>query len=144
MSKLILATVAALTAGGALAAISVGDEGATRSEVFERSVDRVAVHRVGAPSAAAVASAEGSAKGKPKVKYFETNSIPVPTEGDAVSTQCPSKHKAISGYFLSSGGIVLDTSAIGTDSPRVWLFGLLNLTEAPGEAIAGLVCGKKL
>jgi hypothetical protein len=144
MRKLIMAVVVALAGVAALAAaISLGDDGASRSEVFDRSADRVAVHRVSAPSASASASVEASAK-KPKVKYFETDSIPIPTTGDAITTACPSKHKALSGYFLSSGGIVLDTSAVGTNTPREWLYGFLNLSGADGEAIAGVVCGKRL
>jgi hypothetical protein len=143
MRKLIMAVVVALAAVGALAAISLGDDGTSRSEVFGRSADHVAVHRADAPSAAASASVETSAK-KPKVKYFESNAIPIPATGDAVTTACPSKHKALSGYFVSSGGIVLDTSAIGTETPRAWLFGFFNGTGAAGEAIVGVVCGKRL
>jgi hypothetical protein len=143
MSKLILAAVVALAGVGAFAAISLGDEGSTRLELLDRSVDRVSAHRVHSPSAAASSSVGASAKRKPKVKYFETADLAVPAEGDLVSTPCPAGHKVLSGYFLSSGGIVLDTSVLG-GSAREWVFGFLNLTGAPGTAFVGVVCGKKL
>jgi hypothetical protein len=68
----------------------------------------------------------------------------VPVAGVNVATQCPSKHKALSGYFLSPGAIVLDASAIGEASARLWEFGLLNVSGADSSAIVGVVCGKKL
>jgi hypothetical protein len=143
MRKLILAAVVALAGVGAFAAISLGDEGSARLELLDGGVDRVSAHRVHAPSAAASSSVEASAKRKPKVKYFETADLAVPAEGDLVSTTCPARHKVLSGYFLSSGGIVLDVSVLG-GSAREWVFGLLNLTGAPGTAFVGVVCGKKL
>ena len=144
MRKTIVAGAAALSLIAVFAASSIGDEGSGRTGALDRDYDRVPAHAVGAPSASGSAIAGASAKGKPKVKYLETDAFAVPVAGRDVSTQCPAKHKALSGYFLSDGGIVLDASAISTTSPRIWGFGLLNLSGADGSAIIGVVCGKKL
>jgi hypothetical protein len=144
MRKLILATTIALAGVGLFAAISLGGESSSREGSFDRSFERVAVHPTDNPSASTSASAQASAKGKPKVKYFETDALPVPAAGADYLTACPSKHKALSGYFLTTGGIVPDTSAISEDSPREWVYGFVNGTGADGQAIIGVVCGKKL
>ena len=143
MRKLVLGTVVALAVAGGFAAISLG--GSTdRPSGLDRDFERIRAHRTHTPSASASATGTASAKGKPKVKYFETAAIPVPVPGNLVSTSCPNKYKALSGYFLSDGGIVLDTSAISEESTRTWVFGLLNASGSAGQAIVGVVCGKKL
>lgn len=144
MRKLILATMVALAGVGAFAAISLGDESSVRPDGLERDFEHVPVHPVDAPSASSSASAHVSAKGKPKVKYFQTDPLPVPVAGMAYSTRCPSKHKALSGYFLANPRIVLDASAISENSPREWVFGFFNASGVDGQAIIGVVCGKKL
>ena len=144
MRKSIVAGATALTLVALFAASSIGDEGSSRAPALDRDYQRAAAHPVGAPSASVSATAGASAKRKPKVRYFETEAFSVPVAGRDVSTQCPAKHKALSGYFVSSGGIVLDASAIGETSPRIWEFGLFNQSGADGSAIIGVVCGKKL
>jgi hypothetical protein len=141
--KLTLATVAALAAVGAFAAVSLGGEGGNRPDDFNRSFERVGLQPVDAPSASASAGAQ-VAKGKPKVKYFESQPMPVTGAGADFSAPCPGGHKALSGYFLSTGAIVPDTSAISEETPRAWLFGFVNLPQTEGQIIIGLVCGKKL
>jgi len=144
MRKLSMAVVVALAGAAALAAISLGDEESSRPVALDRSFERLPLHSVDTPSASAAGSVGASARGKPKVKYFETGAFAVPAAGTDVFTSCPSNHKALSGYFLTSAGIPLDLSAIGAESQRDWEFGLLNLTGAPGQAIVGVVCGKNL
>lgn len=144
MRKLFLGVVAALVGAGVLAAVSLGGEGQTRPAGFDRDFERVPAHPTDDPVARSAAPAHASAKGKPKVKYFETAPVPVPVPGTDVATACPSKHKALSGYYLTTGAIVPDVSAIAENSPRVWGFGFVNLTGESGEAIIGVVCGKKL
>jgi hypothetical protein len=141
--KLTLATVAALAAAGAFAAISLGGEGGNRPDDFNRSFERVGLQPVDVPSASASAGAQ-VAKGKPKAKYFESQPMPVTGQGADFSASCPRGHKALSGYFLSTGAIVPDTSAISENSPRAWVFGFVNLPQTEGQIIIGLVCGKKL
>ena len=109
--KLTLATVAALAAVGAFAAASLGGEGRSRPDDFNRSFERIGLQPVDAPSASASAGAQ-VAKGKPKAKYFESQPMPVTGPGADFSASCPGGHKALSGYFLSTGAIVPDTSAI--------------------------------
>lgn len=142
MRKWMLVVVGVVAGAGAFAAISLGEEGSTPSRDLGRAFERVAVHRTDAPSASA--SAVASASKKPKVKYFESDPMAVPVDGAFPFIKCPSKHKAISGYFLTTGGITLDASLVGGKKAREWSFGLLNLTGAPGEAIIGAVCGKNL
>lgn len=144
MRRSIVASAAALSLAAVFAASSIGDEGASRGPALDRDYDRVPAHPVGTPSASVSATAGASAKGKPKVRYFETEAFAVPATGAAVATPCPSKHKALSGYFISTGAIVLDASAISETSARIWEFGLLNVSGADGSAIIGVVCGKKL
>jgi hypothetical protein len=144
MRKTILAGAAALSLVAVFAASSVGDEGSSRTGALDRDYERVRAHRVDAPSASGSALAGASAKGKPKVRYFETDTLSVPVGGDSFAVECPRKHKALSGYFLSSGGITLDASAISETSPRIWEFGLFSPSGAAGSAIVGVVCGKKL
>jgi hypothetical protein len=144
MRRSIVAGAAALSLAAVFAASSIGDEGTSRDPALDRDYDRVAAHPVGDPSASVSATAGASAKGKPKVRYFETEPIAVPAAGTDVSTQCPARNKALSGYFVSTGGILLDTSAISESSARVWEYGLLNASGAAGQAIIGVVCGKKL
>jgi hypothetical protein len=144
MRRTIVAGVAAVSLAALFAASSIGDEGSSRTEALDRDYERVPAHAVSAASASGPAIADASAKGKPKVRYFETEAFAVPVAGRGVSTQCPAKNKALSGYFVSSGGIVLDASAISETSPRIWEFGLLNQSGADGSAIIGVVCGKKL
>jgi hypothetical protein len=141
--KLTLATVAALTAVGAFAAVSLGGEGANRPDDFNRSFERVGLQPVDAPSASASAGAQ-VARGKPKAKYFESQPMPVTGPGADFSASCPGGHKALSGYFLSTGAIVPDTSAVSENSLRAWVFGFVNLPQTEGQIIIGLVCGKRL
>lgn len=141
--KLTLATVAALAAVGAFAAVSLGGEDTTRPDDFNRSFERVGLQPIDTPSASASAGAQ-VAKGKPKAKYFESQPTPVTGPGADFSASCPRGHKALSGYFLSTGAIVPDTSAISDATPRVWVFGFVNLPQTEGQVIIGLVCGKKL
>jgi hypothetical protein len=145
--NLAIAVAVALAGIGVFAAISIGDENSTRPAAFDRSFERVAVHATDAPRASASASVQASAKGKPKVKYFESPPVTVPAgRGDFV-TGCPRKHKALSGYYLTnvaSGAIVPDISAVSEESLRDWTFGFVNATGADGQAIVGVVCGKKL
>ena len=141
--KFTLATVAALAAVGAFAAVSLGGEDTTRPDDFNRSFERVGLQPVDAPSASASANAQ-VAKGKPKVKYFESQPLPVTGPGADFSAPCPGGHKALSGYFLSTGLIVPDTSAISEETPRAWVFGFAKLTQTDGQVIIGLVCGKRL
>ena len=142
--NLAIAVAVALAGIGVFAAISVGDEDSTRPAAFDRSFERVAAHPTDAPSASASASVQASAKGKPKVKYFETAAVPVPAAGADYVTGCPRKHKALSGFYVTSGGIVPDTSAVSEQSLRDWTFGFVNATGADGTVIIGVVCGKKL
>lgn len=144
MRKSIVACAAALSLAALFAASSVGEEASSRTGALDRDFERVASHSVASPSALSSATAGASAKGKPKVKYFETDALPVPAGGAAFSLECPRKHKALSGYFLSSGGIALDASAISEASLRVWQFGLFSPSGTAGQAILGVVCGKKL
>jgi hypothetical protein len=144
MRKSIVAGVAALSLAAVFAASSIGDEGSSRTAALDRDYQRVPTHAVDAPSASVSATAGTSAKGKPKVRYFETEAFAVPASGRDVSTQCPAKHKALSGYFLSTGGITVDASAISETSLRIWTFGLFSPAGAAGNAIIGVVCGKKL
>lgn len=144
MRKSIVAGVGAVALVAMFAGSSIGDGGSSRPTALDSNYQRVPAHPTAAPSASGSAIAGASAKGKPKVRYFETNQLAVPAAGRAVSTQCPAKHKALSGYFPSSGGIVLDASAISDTSPRLWTFGLFNQAGADGSAIVGVVCGKKL
>ena len=144
MRKSIVAGTAAIALATLFAASSIGDEASSRTGALDRDFERVGSHPVASPSASSSTTAGASAKGKPKVKYFETDLLAVPPAGRAVATQCPSKHKALSGYFLTEGGITLDLSAISETSLRTWEFGLLNLTGTDGRAIIGVVCGKKL
>ena len=141
--NLAIAAAVALAGIGVFAAISAGDESSSRPDAFDRSFERVAAHPTDAPSASASASVQASAKGKPKVKYFETAAVPVPAAGADYVTGCPRKHKALSGFYVTSGGIVPDTSAVSEESLRNWTFGFVN-TGADGTAIIGVVCGKKL
>ena len=142
--NLAIAVTAALAGIGAFAAISVGDEGSSRPAAFDRSFERVAVDATDAPRASASASVQASAKGKPKVKYFESSPVPVLATGGDFLTGCPRKHKALSGYFVTSGGIVPDTSAVSEEALKDWTFGFVNTTGADGQVILGVVCGKKL
>ena len=144
MRKSMLVAAVAVAGVGAFAAVGFGDEGSTRPSALDREFERVDVHRTHAPGASASATAVASKKGKPKVKYLETTELAVPAGGLDVSTQCPKKHKALSGYFISSGGIVLDVSAISSSSTRMWEFGLFSPSSAAGSAIIGVVCGKRL
>jgi len=144
MKKSIVAGAAALSLVAVFAASSIGNQGASRPEALDRDYQRVQAHATAAPSASASTTAGASAKGKPKVRYFETDALPVPAGGDSFSLECPRKHKALSGYFLTSGGITLDASAVSETSPRIWTFGLFSPAGAAGEAIVGVVCGKKL
>ena len=145
MRKLVIALAVGLGGIGVFAAISSGDEGSTLPDAFDRSFERVAVHPTDAPSASSAASAQVSKKkGKPKVKYFATAPVPVPVAGGDFVTGCPPKHKALSGFYLTDGGIVPDTSAISDQSPRDWFFGFVNASGSDGQAILGVVCGKKL
>ena len=141
--KLTLATVAALAAVGAFAAASLGGESGNRPDDFNRSFERIGLQPVDAPSASASAGAQ-VAKGKPKAKYFESQSMPVTGPGADFSASCPGGHKALSGYFLSTGAIVPDTSAISDTTPRAWVFGFVNLPQTDGQVIIGMVCGKRL
>ena len=86
--KLTLATVAALAAVGAFAAASLGGEGGNRPDDFNRSFERIGLQPVDAPSASASAGAQ-VAKGKPKAKYFESQSMPVTGPGADFSASCP-------------------------------------------------------
>src|SRR5918996_3984451 len=106
MKKPIVAGGAALSLAAVFAASSIGDQGSSRPGSFDRNYERVPVHRVDAPSASgsAIAGASKKKKGKPKVRYFETEPQAVPTPRRDIATQCPAKHKALSGYFLSPGG----------------------------------------
>jgi hypothetical protein len=145
MRKSIAAGAAALSLAAMFAASSIGDQGSSRPGSFDRDYERVPAHPVGAPSASgSVLAGVSGRKGKPKVRYFETEAQSVPVPRRDLAIECPRKHKALSGYFLSQGGIVLDTSAISETSPRIWGFGLLNLSGADSAAIIGVVCGKKL
>jgi hypothetical protein len=144
MRNLTIAVAVGLAGIGVFAAISTGEDGSTRPDAFDRSFERVAAHPTDVPSASTAASAQASAKGKPKVKYFETAPIPVPAAGGDFATGCPSKHKALSGYYLTTGGIVPDTSAVSEESLRNWTFGFVNATGVDGQVIIGVVCGKKL
>jgi hypothetical protein len=149
MRKLAIAVAVALAGIGVFAAISVGDEDSSRPDAFDRSFERVAVHPTDAPSASASASAQASAKGKPKVKYFESSPVPVSAAAGRAdyATGCPRKHKVLSGYYVTSvasGAIVPDISAVSEQSLREWTFGFVNATDVDGQAILGVVCGKKL
>jgi hypothetical protein len=150
MRKLAIAVAVALAGIGVFAAISVGDEDSSRPDAFDRSFERVAVHPTDAPSASASASAQASAKGKPKVKYFESSPVPVQVGRADYATGCPRKHKVLSGYYVTSvatgasGAIVPDISAVSEQSLREWTFGFVNTTGVDGQAILGVVCGKKL
>jgi hypothetical protein len=145
--NLAIAVAVALAGIGVFAAISVGDENSTRPASFDRSFERVAAHPTDAPSASASASARARAKGRPKVKYLETPPVTVPAGRADFVTGCPRKHKVLSGYYLTSvasGAIVPDISAVSEQSLRDWTFGFVNDTGADGNAIIGVVCGKKL
>jgi hypothetical protein len=142
--RLIIAVALALSGLGTFAAIGLGERDSSRPAALDRAFDSVPAHPVEAPSASTAGSVGASAKGKPKVKYFETAAFEVPVAGTDVSTACPAKHKALTGYFLASRGIVLDLSAISAASARQWDYGLFNDTGDVGEAIVGVVCGKNL
>jgi hypothetical protein len=143
--NLAIAVAVALAGIGVFAAISVGDEDSTRPAAFDRSFERIPAHATDAPSASASASVRARAKGRPKVKYFETPPVTVQAAGGDFVTGCPRKHKALSGYYDTTGGIVPDTSAVSEESLRNWTFGFVNLTQVEGgQVILGVVCGKKL
>jgi hypothetical protein len=144
MRKLVMAVGVGLAGIGVFTGISAGDDGSTRPDAFDRSFERVAVSPTDAPSASSAASAQVSAKGKPKVKYFATAPVPIPAAGADIVTGCPPKHKALSGFYVTDGAIVPDLSAVSDESPRDWLFGFVNLKGVDGQAILGVVCGKKL
>jgi hypothetical protein len=143
MKRLTLAVVVALAGVATFAAISLGGESSSRSPTFDRSFERVPVHPSDVPASRS-ALGQVSAKGKPKIKYFESSAQPVPAAGADFILACPSKHKAVTGYFLTTGAITPDISAISEDSSRRWEFGFVNLAGSAGEAIVGVVCGKKL
>ncbi len=144
MKTTIVAGAAVLPVAALFAASSIGNEGSIREPALDRDPHRLPSHPVDSPSASSSATAGASAKRKPKVRYFETEAFAVPASGRDVSTQCPPRHKALSGYFLTSGRITVDLSAISETSPRVWTFGLFSPAGAAGDAIIGVVCGKKL
>jgi len=147
MRKLILAVPVALVGVGALAAVSLGDQESSPALDLDRGFERVSMHRTAAPSASVAGTAQSSAKGKPKVKYFESADFAVPVAGVDTFGECPKKYKAITGYFGTSRGITLDYSANGIaigKSTREWDFGLFNDSGAEGSAFIGQVCAKKL
>jgi hypothetical protein len=149
MRKLILAVAVALAGAGAFAAVTLGDQESSPAPAadLDRGFERVSMHRTAAPSVSVAGTAQSSAKGKPKVGYFESADFVVPAAGVDTFGMCPKKYKAITGYFGTSRGITLDYSANGIaigKSTREWDFGLLNTTGADGQAFIGSVCAKEL
>jgi hypothetical protein len=110
----------------------------------------VAVHRVGAPSPGADASAVARATARKRAKqvriaYFETGRFPI-AEGAAIgqALPCRGNRRALGGYFANDGvDVALTFSA--PETGKRWFVGITNLTgiePAATQAILGVVCAK--
>jgi hypothetical protein len=138
----------ALVGVGGFASTSVGQSG-DPAPLTDRPVVQAAVERATPAQARAAGAIAPRAKKKkgPKVSYY-IQSTPLPvaagSAAELVGLTCPGKRKVVSGYFQSSGGVVSDYFSRSNDDFKTWLFGFVNLTDTPQQAIGAIVCMTKV
>lgn len=144
MRKLALGAVvsAVAVAGAAIAIGSGGESSAPIKTAASADWQSMPTHSVAAPSTAGKA-APGKVH-RAKVAYFETDVFNLPADDvDGTTGKCPSRYKAINGYFGTNTSAVVSIFNAAGKTARKWTTGVRNLDSGQAAKVfLGFVCLK--
>jgi hypothetical protein len=137
----VLLTAVALVGFGAFAATGLGGSDAKVSTGPPVTKE---VKRVSGAEARSAGAVTAHLRHRFRVRYFiATQPTFVPASGATPISvlACPRRWAAISGFFRTDRAVVAD-HFFKAPAIRRWQFGFVDLADAPGQAVEGIVCAR--